>query len=303
MMSEDKHVDVAEWWDGIERELEAYPAAPETEHIPLYSTGFADTYLVRLTSIGPYRIAGWLSIPKGDGPFPGLLMVPGYGSVVTPPPYEDRQRYVVLSLKHRGQRHADSPYAATYPGLLTDGIADPARWIYRGIAADLLRGFDFLASRPEVDRARIGIFGNDTGLLVAARRPQASAVVMNATFFHRLPEAAARSSAYPIEEINDWTRTFPEDADAVARSLSLMDPVHQAGNIAARVLLAAQEPGSVGDREWLADLAGRIGQSGFYDLTYRGQADRDAVDAWLAGQLGSEPRPRIWEPQEVGPWS
>jgi cephalosporin-C deacetylase len=230
-------------------------------------------------------------------------MVPGYGSVVTPAPYEDRQRYVVLSLKHRGQRHADSPYAAKYPGLLTDGIADPDSWIYRGIAADLLRGFDYLASRPEIDPERIGIFGMDTGLLVAARRPQASAVVVNATFFHRLAEAAARSSAYPIEEINDWNRTYPEQADVVARSLSLMDPIHQAAAIRVRVLLAAQEPGSVGDQEWLSELASRIGQSEFYDITYQGQADRDAIDAWLAGQLGSEPKPRIWEPQEVGPWS
>ena len=302
-MTESMQRDVAGWWEGIERELASYPPAAETEHIPLYSTEFSDTHKVRLTSIGPYRIAGWLSVPKGEGPFPALLMVPGYGSVVTPPPYEDRQRYVVLSLIHRGQRHADWPYAAAYPGLLTDGIADPERWIYRGIAADLLRGFDYLASRPEVDPGRIGIFGMDTGLLIAARRSQARAVVTTATFFYRLAEAAARSSAYPVEEINDWMRFSPEQAAAVRRSLALMDPLHQAARIRARVLLAAQEPGALGDREWLSPLRERIVQAEFHDLTYEGQADRDALDAWLAGQLGSEPRPRIWEAQEIGPWS
>jgi cephalosporin-C deacetylase len=292
------------WWDGIERDLASIPVAAETEHVPLYSTGFSDTYKVRLTSIGPYRIAAWLSIPKGEGPFPALFLVPGYGSVVTPPTYEDRQRYVVMSLMHRGQRHADWPYAAKYPGLLTDGINDSGTWRFRGIFADVLRGFDYLTSRPEIDSSRIGVFGHDGGLLVAARRPNVTAVAVTATFYHRLAEAAARSSAYPIEEINDWIRFYPEQEEAVTATLALADPRHQAEAVRARVLLAAHEPGSLGDQTWLAPLRERIGgEAEFYDLTYEGQTDRDAIDAWMASQLGSEPRPRIWEAQEIGSWS
>ena len=86
-----------------------------------------------MTSIGPYRIAAWLSIPNGDGPFPALMLGPAYGSVVTPPHYDDRARYVALSLMRRGTRHADWPYAARFPGLLTDGIADPGSWQPRTI--------------------------------------------------------------------------------------------------------------------------------------------------------------------------
>jgi cephalosporin-C deacetylase len=295
---------VQAWWDGIEQELERFPVAAEAEHVPLYSTEFSDTYKVRLTSIGPYRIAAWLSIPKGEGPFPALFLVPGYGSVVTPPTWEDRQRYVVMSLMHRGLRNADKPYAATFPGLLTDGINSPETWIFRGILADVLRGFDYLASRPETDPSRIGVFGHDGGLLVAARRPNVTAVAVTTTFFYRLAEAAARSSAYPIEEINDWTRFYPEREDAVHRTLALADPRHQAGAVRARVLLAAQEPGSLGDQSWLAPLRERLaGDVEFYDITSEGQADRDSIDAWLAHQLGSEPKPRIWQPQEIGSWS
>jgi len=295
---------VSTWWEGIDRDLAAVPTAAEAEHVPLYSTEFSDTYKVRLTSVGPYRIAAWLSIPKGEGPFPALFLVPGYGSVVTPPTYEDRQRYVVMSLMHRGLRHADWPYAAKFPGLLTDGIADPEAWIFRGILADVLRGFDYLTSRPEVDPDRIGVFGHDGGLLVAARRPSVTAVAVTATFFTRLTEAAARTSAYPIEEINDWLRTYPEDTEAVHDTLALVDPQAQAGAVGAKVLLAAQGPGSLGDQDWLAPLKeGLAGEAAFYDLTYEGQTDRDAIDSWLAGQLGAEPKPRIWEAQEIGSWS
>src|SRR5205085_11029274 len=117
------------------------------------------------TSVGPYRFFGYSSVPTGSGPVPGLLNTPGYGSVNHVPHAFDRQRYAVLTLMHRGQRLADQPFAAAYPGLLTHGVADPARYIYRGIVADCLRGAEFLASRPEVDGSRIGIVGNDLALI------------------------------------------------------------------------------------------------------------------------------------------
>ena len=95
-------------------------------------------------------------MPAGPGPFPGLLLTPRYGSVNHLPAYDDRERYAVLQIMHRGQRLADQPFAAAYPGLLTHGIDDPATYVYRGIVADCLRGAEFLLARPQVDRARLG---------------------------------------------------------------------------------------------------------------------------------------------------
>lgn len=85
-------------------------------------------YALRLTSLGPYRIFGYLSVPPRQGPFPELLAAPHYGSVNH------------LPHMHRGQRLADQPFAAAYPGLLTLGIEDPRIYIYRGIVADCLCG-------------------------------------------------------------------------------------------------------------------------------------------------------------------
>src|SRR5262249_53244357 len=141
--------DFDDYWDAVDRDLVAVPAAPELELAPRRSTDFATAYNLRLTSIGPYRIFGFFSVPKGSGPFPALLYAPRYGSVNQPPHYDDRQRYVCLSIMHRGQRLADQPFAASYPGLLTHGIDTPRGYIYRGIVADCLRGAEWLASRPE----------------------------------------------------------------------------------------------------------------------------------------------------------
>ena len=94
--------------------------------------------------------------------------------------------------------------------------------------ADCLRGAEFLLSRPEVDRSRVGIRGNDVALLVAARRHEFRAVHVEATFFYRALEARHLTGDYPLEELNDYLRLSPAAEVAVAATLALFDPVHHA---------------------------------------------------------------------------
>ncbi|MDQ3467069.1 MAG: acetylxylan esterase, partial [Chloroflexota bacterium] len=217
-----------EYWNEVDQALARYPIAPELTPSPRRSTPFADAYDLRFTSLGPYRLFGYLSLPKGDGPFPALINTPRYGSVNTPPHWDDRQRYVVLTFMHRGQRLADEPFAAAYPGLLTRDIDDPQRYIYRAIVADCLRAAEFLVERPEVDPARIGIVGDDLAIITAARRPTFAALVVSGLLWYRLNEARLRSDAYPVEEINDYLRTYPEREEAVVQTLRYVDPLYHA---------------------------------------------------------------------------
>src|SRR5438309_6230859 len=87
------------YWSTVDADLAGLsnPAAPELERLPLRSTSFADVFAVRLTSIGPYRIFAYLSVPTGGARYPALLEAPRYGSVNHVPAYELRQRYVVLT--------------------------------------------------------------------------------------------------------------------------------------------------------------------------------------------------------------
>ena len=170
------------YWQGICQELADLPIAAEAEHLPIRSTEFCDCYTIRFTSIGPYRLFGYLSIPKGSGPFPTVLLGPKYQSVVEPLPQGDanekRGRFLIFSVAGRGQRNADKPFAATFPGLLTEGIDAPETYIFRGIVADWLRAVDYLLTRPEVDRFRLAaVQQGDLPLLVAALRPEVTHVV------------------------------------------------------------------------------------------------------------------------------
>ena len=283
------------YWSAVDEELAQYPAAPEVNFSPLRQTDYATVYEVKLSGMGSYRLFGFLSVPVGTGPFPGLYLTPRYGSVNNVPHPDDRRRYVTFQLMHRGQRLADQPFSAPYPGLLTMGIDDPAGYIYRDIVADCLRGAEFLLSRPEVDNDRVGVRGDDLALLVAARRAGFAAADIGVLQFYRLMEARTRTDAYPTEEINDYLRTYPDQEAAVAATIAHFDPQGHAGQVTAKTLLQVGDPGSIGGPEWLAPLHDALGgEVEEYRLTHEGATDHDWLDGWLSGQLGVTPHPRMW---------
>jgi cephalosporin-C deacetylase-like acetyl esterase len=279
--------DRATYWAEAMAEVMSRPPKPEVDELPIRSTDFADGYGVKLTSLGDYRVFAYYSVPHGNGPFPAIYHAPGYASVVGVPTYEERHAHAALSMCARGQRLADRPYAASYPGLLTDRIEDPAAYPFRGIVADACRGVDFLKLRAEVDGSRIAVMGGDMALFVAALRPEVRAVVVADPVFPGLIDVAPTTSAYPYEEINDYLRANPESRGAVAATLDLFDASQLADRIGAEVLITCPAAGPWNPTR-AAALAERIGpKAQVYQRTGRGYVDRVHVERWLAERLGT----------------
>lgn len=226
------------YWQQVCRELNDIPIAAEEEPLPMRSTDFCDCYAVRFTGLGPYRLFGYLSIPHGEGPFPTLLVGPGYRSVVEPhiqgDSNEKRRRFLMFLTAGRGQRNADKPFAARFPGLMTEGIDSPDTYVFRGIVADWLRAVDYLLTRPEVDRTRLAAIKPQDGmpLLTAAMRPEVTHVVATPGSFHNVRQQ-------PPEEVDDYLRLFPDKREQVARTLSYFDPLFFAPSVRATTLLWA----------------------------------------------------------------
>ncbi|MGI9148758.1 MAG: acetylxylan esterase [Chloroflexota bacterium] len=287
------------FWKAVDDDLALYPMSAALEPLPQHSTAASTTYAVRLTSVGPYRISGVYSVPNhadARAQVPGLLITPRYGSVNHIPDYYDRERYAVFQLTHRGQRRADQPFAAAYPGLLTLGIDNPETYIYRGIVADCIRGAEFLRSRPELDGDRVGIQGDDLALITAARRPGFTAILASELLLYRLLEASQRTDAYPVEELNDYLRSAPESRAAVADTLAYFDPIHHIAALRSATMLTTVDADGLGGQTWLDALRSVCGGScETYRLSHKGAVDQVWLDAWLAGQLGAEPRSRFRE--------
>ncbi len=280
-----------EYWQATLDDLARYPACPEIDILPLRSTAFATLYGVRLTSLGPYRLFGYLSIPTGTGPFPAIYYPPKYQSVLEiiaqGTANLQRSRYITFALAGRGQRNADTPYAAMFPGLLTEGIDSATSYIFRGIVADSVRGLHFLLTRRELDAARVVVMGNDMALITAALSPGVTHVVTTPALFYNTAELAPKTQAYPLEEINDYLRMFPARAEAVRRTLAYYDLRAFAPRVTAATLLIAGAPGPLLDGQALGPLVTALqGQVTVYDSEQSSYKDGLYAEQWMAAQCG-----------------
>ena len=271
--------------------MAGYPAKPEVELMPIRCADFATMYSVRLTSIGPYRLYGYLSIPQGDGPFPAIYFPPKYQSVLEPIPQGSanslRSRFVVFALGGRGQRLSDSPYSAGFPGHLTEGIDGSGSYIFRGTTADSVRGMEYLLTRDEVDADRVVAIGNDMALVTAALHDGVTHVVCQPGLFVDTLKLAARTGDYPLEEINDYLNLYPERKQAVEDTLGYFDLRGFAPRVNARTLLMAGAPGSSLDAEGLSAVSGAIqGDVSVYESQSSSYRDGVYQEEWLARGFG-----------------
>ena len=131
-------------------------------------------------------LAGTLTIPKGEGPFPAVVTISGSGGQDrdenTPGPGGLKLgifRVIADTLTGRGiavLRYDDRGVAESGGDLATAGLSD--------LVADVEAAVDYLRSRPEVDQARVALVGHSEGgiiaPIVAAEDPTIAAIVLMA---------------------------------------------------------------------------------------------------------------------------
>ncbi len=168
---------------------------------------------------GDITIAGTLTEPEGSGPFPAMLMITGSGP-------QDRDEDL---MGHRPfQLLADTFTRAGYAVLRTDdrgvggtgGVLDDAT--YADLAADAAAGVGFLRGRPEIDPAKVGLFGHSEGGYLAplvAARPgsniafavlMAGPSVVGADVLIEQNKAIMAAAGSPQNEIDDQVRYLTE---------------------------------------------------------------------------------------------
>ena len=151
------------FWSQTEAILDEVPADGRVQRDGFYSQPDWDVFQMRYTSADGYWLYAWLSVPKGDGPFPAIVRMPDYGSVhdIVYTPF--REGVVVMNPTFRGQRQSDHSIQAEFPGLLTEGIEDTETYIMRRVFADALRGFDALLAQDQANLGNIAVIGAGLG--------------------------------------------------------------------------------------------------------------------------------------------
>lgn len=160
-----KPVDFDQFWQNTRDSLALIPmAAKVTLQQDMERKGIA-CYLVELKSWNNITIRGWLTMPKklkGGRKLPIWLVVPGYGGYGVNPIYGSDD-LAILALNIRGQGNARDRINPSKEGYLTNDIENRYKYIYRGAIMDVIRGVDFIASRPDLDADNIVCSGASMG--------------------------------------------------------------------------------------------------------------------------------------------
>ena len=275
-----KPQDFDQYWKKVEDELASIQPAAERTELHLRSAPEAKVYGLRLTSLDHYRIFAYFCVPSGKGPFPVIYRLPNYGSVVHIPPFEERCKYISVALCHRGQRLSDQPFAAKYPGLLTSGIDSQRNYIYRSIVADCLRVMDYLVSCDDVDSQKISLVGGDLALFTAALRDSASVLFYSPSLFYKALHKATATQNYPLEEFNDYLRSFPESINQISQTLAYFEPMNFASRVKSEVMLMEESEGDANDLA--VSFAREIERSGSKHSSYK---DGVVLAEWLSKKL------------------
>jgi cephalosporin-C deacetylase len=225
-----------------EEGLAAVPQAPEVKRNAFYSEAEWDVYEVRYQGLGGYPLFAWMSVPKGHGPFPGLIVMPDYASAVSIPYTAFRYHCVVLNPSYRGQRRSDVPFQAYFPGLLTEGIAAPEKYVMGEIYGDAIRAADLLLARPEVQGQPVALMGHGLGatlaLVAAALRSKVAAVAAETPLMLGSSTAAKLAEGYPLDEVKDYLRTYSKERDAVIATWESVDFMPLMSQVRCPVLLS-----------------------------------------------------------------
>lgn len=123
-------------------------------------------------------LAGTLTIPEGDGPFPALVLVSGSGQQNRDEELMNHRPFWVIAdyLSRRGVavlRYDDRGMGGSMGEVLNATSMD--------FSYDAEAAFDFLRNRKEINASRVGILGHSEGgiinFMVAERRPEVAFLV------------------------------------------------------------------------------------------------------------------------------
>ena len=262
--------DFRRFWDGAKAQLEQVPLQAEELPLDSFSGEAIDQYnrehaalpgrwnpggircetvesgKVSFAAADGGRVYGWLAKPKGKGPFPAMLVLPGAGFGARPRPLEHaRHGYLALDIQVHGQDVDQEDYPIL-PGYSEGQQYDTpaAHYYYYHVHLRCVQAVRYLLSRPDVDPERLvvagGSQGGRLGIVTAALDARVKAVVCCIINSPNVPhlrwvDACNRQRVDGMDRVG--APPVPDDAES--RCMAYYDPMNFAPEITCPVLMNA----------------------------------------------------------------
>ncbi|MGC4005080.1 MAG: acetylxylan esterase [Pirellulales bacterium] len=159
------------------------PQGHRAEEVEVYKVDFA--------SANGMRVHGWLTKPKGPGPFPTMLVLPGAGFAARPVPLEHaRHGYLALDIQVHGQE-VDQPTYEKNPAATNPTYESPEKHYFYSVYLNWFQAVNYLCSRQDVDQSRIVVIGGSQGgrgtVVVAAMDSRIAAAIPAIAHYADIP--------------------------------------------------------------------------------------------------------------------
>jgi hypothetical protein len=218
---------------------------------------------------GRVTLAGTLTIPPGEGPFPAAILIAGSGSLDRDETVAGHKPFLVLAdyLTRRGIAvlRADKRGAGESGG-------DSAKALTADYASDVEAGVAFLRTRPEVDGRRIGLVGHSEGGVIA---PMVAAEDRGIAFAVLMAGTGVPGEELVAEQIETSLELSGSDAATAARW----------GDAARKVVAALKI-----SRDPAAAKEALTAKDGFADAMASSLIARITATPWLRAFVAIDPR-------------
>ncbi len=161
------------------------------------------------------RVYGWLAKPKGEGPFPVMLILPGAGFAARPRPLEHaRHGYLALDIQIHGQ-DVDLETYPHIPGYYSEAVFEPVEnYYFYNVHKRVMQALNYLLSRDDADPRQVvavgGSQGGRLGIVIAGLDKRITAVVSTIANSPNQPhlEWVARCNGFKQAGDQPWTITY-----------------------------------------------------------------------------------------------
>jgi cephalosporin-C deacetylase len=245
--------DFTEFWLKTKALLSEEPVGLEISPID-YPVNGLRVYDLCFNGYGGSRIRCWYAVPDRPGPHPGIVYHHKYNYYEFSGGLHDivnmaLHGYCVLGMGVRGQLRSEDNSVAPYghaAGWMSKGVLNKETYYYRGVYMDAVRAVEVLASRLEVDPARIGLYGGSQGaalsLVTAALTNIPKVIVAEYPYLSDFRRAINMAQTGYYLELNEFFRQNLADDPLVEerslRTLSYYDVMNFAPWVRCPVLVS-----------------------------------------------------------------